>query len=122
MAICLCNSSSHIIKRFFPPMNFQSNNLSVNLLPPKKLYCDKNNWSEIFSNDMKILWDKCHGTPLNKIPSGASDLIFPYLLLALSKYKCSQKNKMKGIGLDNLLNLWFDKYSINRKGYFEIFN
>ena len=29
-------------------------------------------------------------------------MIFPYLLLALSDYKVAQKNKMNGIGLDNL--------------------
>ena len=47
-------------------------------------------------------------------------LDFPYLLLALSDYKTSQINKMKGIGLDNLLSLWFDKYLLNKNGYFEL--
>jgi len=47
-------------------------------------------------------------------------MIFPYLLLALSDYKTSQINKKNGIGLDNLLSLWFDKYLLNKKGYFEL--
>ena len=47
-------------------------------------------------------------------------MIFPYLLLALSDYKASQINKMNGIGLDNLLSLWFDKYLLNKNGYFEL--
>ena len=47
-------------------------------------------------------------------------MIFPYLLLALSDYKTSQINKMNGIGLDNLLSLWFDKYLLNKSGYFEL--
>jgi len=47
-------------------------------------------------------------------------MIFPYLLLALSDYKTSQINKMNGVGLDNLLSLWFDKYFLNKDGYFEL--
>ena len=27
---------------------------------------------------------------------------------------------MNGIGLDNLLSLWFDKYLLNKNGYFEL--
>ena len=41
-------------------------------------------------------------------------------MLALSDYKTSQINKMNGIGLDNLLSLWFDKYLLNKNGYFEL--
>ena len=94
--------------------------LSVNLLPPDKLYCNFSYWSSLFSQDMQILWDRAHGVPLEKLPKGVSDMIFPYLLLALSDYKTSQINKMNGIGLDNLLNLWFDKYLLNKNGYFEL--
>ena len=94
--------------------------LSVNLLPPDKLYCNFNYWSSLFSQDMQILWDRAHGVPLEKLPKGVSDMIFPYLLLALSDYKTSQINKMNGIGLDNLLSLWFDKYLLNKNGYFEL--
>ena len=95
---------------------------SINLLPPSKLICDFNHWSSIFSSDMQALWEICDGKPLNSIPAKASDLIFPYLLLALSDYKKMQSNKMRGIGLDCLINLWFDKYSINKNGYFELIN
>ena len=49
---------------------------------------------------MQILWDRAHGVPLEKLPKGVSDMIFPYLLLALSDYKTSQINKMNGIGYD----------------------
>ena len=94
--------------------------LYLNLLPPDKLYCNFDCWSSLFSKDMKILWEKAHGTPLNKLPSGASDMIFPYLLLALADYKCSNKKLLMGIGLDNLIHLWFDKYSLNKHGYFEL--
>ena len=94
--------------------------LTLNLLPPEKLFCNFNYWSSLFSQDMKLLWNKGHGVPLSKLPSGISDMIFPYLLLALSDYKLSNKNMLLGIGLDNLLNLWFDKYSINKNGYFEL--
>ena len=96
--------------------------LSINLLPPEKLYCNLNDWSSLFSQDMQILWDKAHGIPLEKLPKGVSDMIFPYLLLALSDYKTSQENKMNGIGLDNLMSLWFDKYFLNKNGYFELIN
>ena len=94
--------------------------LSVNILPPEKLYCNFSYWSSLFSQDMQILWDRAHGVPLEKLPKGVSDMIFPYLLLALSDYKTSQINKMNGIGLDNLLSLWFDKYLLNKNGYFEL--
>ena len=94
--------------------------LSLNLLPPKKLYCNFSHWSTLFLYDMKILWDEADGVPLNKLPSGISDMIFPYLLLALADYKILNKKKLSGIGIDNLLNLWFDKYSLNKNGYFEL--
>ena len=101
-------------------MNSSPSVLSVNLLPPDKLYCNFNYWSSLFSQDMQILWDRAHGVPLEKLPKGVSDMIFPYLLLALSDYKTSQINKMNGIGIDNLLSLWFDKYLLNKNGYFEL--
>ena len=101
-------------------MNSSIPSLSLNLLPPEKLVCDFSYWSSHFSQDMQILWDKAHGVPLNKLPPGASDMIFPYLLLALSDYKSSQINNMSGIGLDNLISLWFDKYFLNKNGYFEL--
>mgnify|MGYP001185509634 CR=1 FL=1 len=94
--------------------------LSLNLLPPSKLFCDFNYWSSLFTQDMQLLWDKGHGIPLKKLPSGVSDMIFPYLLLALADYKILNKNKLSGIGLDNLLSLWFDKYTLNKNGYFEL--
>ena len=40
--------------------------LSVNLLPPDKLYCNFSYWSTLFSQDMQILWDRAHGVPLKK--------------------------------------------------------
>ena len=101
-------------------MSFSTQLLKLNLLPPEKLYCDFNYWSSLFNNDMQIIWDKGHCTPLNKLPRGVSDVIFPYLLLALSDYKILNKKNLKGIGLDNLLNLWFDKYSLNKNGYFQL--
>ena len=101
-------------------MNSSLPAFSVNLLPPDKLYCNFSYWSSLFSQDMQILWDRAHGVPLVKLPKGVSDMIFPYLLLALSDYKTSQINKMNGIGLDNLLSLWFDKYLLNKNGYFEL--
>ena len=94
--------------------------LKLNLLPPEKLFCNFNYWSSLFSQDMKIIWEKGHKVPLKKLPPGVSDMIFPYLLLALSDYKISNSNKLSGIGIDNLLNLWFDKYSLNKKGFFEL--
>ena len=69
---------------------------------------------------MTIIWDKGHCVPLIKLPPQISDMIFPYLLLALSDYKTLNKKNLKGVGLDNLLNLWFDKYSLNKNGYFEL--
>ncbi len=75
---------------------------SVNLLPPDRLYCNFSYWSSLFSQDMQILWDRAHGVPLEKLPKGVSDMI------------------MNGIGLDNLLSLWFDKYLLNKNGYFEL--
>ena len=110
----MINSYNFNLMKSSPPV------LSINLLPPDKLYCNFTYWSSLFSQDMQILWDRAHGVPLEKLPKGISDLIFPYLLLALSDYKTSQINKMNGIGLDNLLSLWFDKYSLNKNGYFEL--
>ena len=94
--------------------------LKLNLLPPEKLFCDFNFWSSLFSQDMNIIWEKGHKVPLKKLPPGIIDMIFPYLLLALSDYKLSNSHTLSGIGIDNLLNLWFDKYSLNKKGYFEL--
>ena len=94
--------------------------LKLNLLPPEKLYCDFSYWSSLFNQDMQILWDKIHCIPLKKLPSEISDIMFPYLLLALSDYKILNKNKLTGIGLNNLLNLWFDRYCLNKNGYFEL--
>ena len=94
--------------------------LTLNLLPPEKLYCDFNYWSSLFNQDMQMIWDKAHCVSLNDLPPGVVDLIFPYLLLALSDYKIKNKNKLPGIGLDNLLNLWLDKYCLNKNGYFQL--
>ena len=94
--------------------------VTLNLLPPEKLFCDFSYWSSMFSQDMQVIWDKGHGIPLTKLPYGVSDMIFPYLLLALADYKISNKTKLKSIGLDNLINLWFDKYYLNKNGYFEL--
>ena len=101
-------------------MNSSTKVLKLNLLPPEKLYCDFNYWSTLFTQDMQMIWDKGHCIPLKNLPHGVSDMIFPYLLLALSDYKLSNKNKLSGIGLDNLLNLWFDLYSLNKNGYFQL--
>ena len=101
-------------------MTYSTRVLMLNLLPPEKLYCDFNYWSSIFSHDMQIFCDKCHSIPLIKLPQEISDVIFPYLLLALSDYKILNKRKLGGIGLDNLLNLWFDRYSLNKNGYFQL--
>ena len=94
--------------------------LKINLLPPDKLYCDFNYWSNVFSQDMHLIWDKGHCVPLKKLPLYISDMIFPYFLLALSDYKSLNRKHLIGIGLDNLLNIWFDKYSLNRNGYFQL--
>ena len=83
-------------------MNSSLPNLSINLLPPDKLYCNFSYWSSLFSQDMQILWSKGHGIALNNLPAEVADMMFPYLFLALSDYKTSQINKMNGIGLDNL--------------------
>ena len=96
--------------------------LKLNLLPPEKLYCDFNYWSSLFTQDMQTIWKKGHCVPLNKLPPGISDIIFPYLLLALSDYKIMNKKYLVGVGIDNLLNLWFDKYSLNKNGYFQLTN
>ena len=101
-------------------MNSYTQELKLNLLPPEKLYCDFNYWSDLFTHDMSTLWEKGHGVPLQKLPPGVSDMIFPYILLALSDYKFLNKKNLKGIGLDKLLNLWFDKYSLNKNGYFQL--
>ena len=94
--------------------------LKLNLLPPEKLYCDFNYWSSLFTQDMSILLEKGHCVPLKNLSSDFSDMIFPYLLLALSDYKILNKKNLKGIGLDSLLNLWSDKYSVNKNGYFQL--
>ena len=94
--------------------------ITLNLLPPQKIFCDFTYWSALFSQDMQILWERGHGIPLNKLPAEVADMVFPYLLLALSEYKISNKRKISGVGLDNLLNLWFDKYLLNKNGYFEL--
>ena len=103
-------------------MNSYTDELKLNLLPPDKLFCDFNYWSSLFTQDMSIICEKCHCVPLMKLSPEVSDMIFPYLLLALSDYKILNKENLKGIGLDNLLNLWFDKYSLNKNGYFELTN
>ena len=101
-------------------MNFNTQELKLNLLPPNNLYCDFNYWSSLFTQDIMILWKKDHCVPLIKLPPEVSDMIFPYFLLALSDYKILNSKNLKGIGIDNLLNLWFDKYSLNKNGYFEL--
>tara|TARA_A100001388_G_scaffold243901_1_gene201471 strand:- start:349 stop:669 length:321 start_codon:yes stop_codon:yes gene_type:complete len=101
-------------------MNSSKKELKLNLLPPEKLYCDFNYWSSLFTQDMQMIWEKGHCIPLKKLPAGVSDMIFPYLLLALSDYKILNKGKLYGIGIDTLLNLWFDKYSLNKNGYFQL--
>ena len=103
-------------------MNSYTQELKLNLLPPVKLECDFNYWSALFTQDMSILLEKIHSVPLKKLPPEVSDMIFPYLLLALSDYKNLNKKNLNGIGLDNLISLWFDKYSLNRNGYFQLTN
>ena len=94
--------------------------LKLNLLPPEKLYCDFNYWSSFFSQDIQKILDKGHCVPLIKLPSGVSEMILPYLLLALSEYKILYKKNLSEIGIDKLLNLWFEKYSLNKNGYFQL--
>ena len=101
-------------------MNFYTQELNLNLLPPDKLYCDFNYWSSLFTQDMLIILEKSHSVPLIKLPPKVTDMVFPYLLLALSDYKILNKKILKGIGINNLLNLWFDKYSLNKNGYFQL--
>ena len=101
-------------------MNTYTQELNLNLLPPDKLYCDFNYWSFLFTQDILILLEKSDCVPLKRLPPEVADMIFPYLLLALADYKILNKKNLKGIGLDNLLNLWFDKYSLNKKGYFQL--
>ena len=94
--------------------------LKLNLLPPEKLYCDFNHWSSLFSQDMQMIWDKGHCVPLKKLPPAFFDMILPYLLIALSDYKIMNKKKLSGIGLNNILFIWFDKYSLNKDGFFQL--
>ena len=75
-------------------MTYSTQVLKLNLLPPEKLYCDFNYWSSLFTQDMHRIWEKGHGIPLNKLPLEVSDMIFPYLLLALSDYKLLNKKKI----------------------------
>ena len=65
------------VYKVFISMNSSFPVLSVNLLPPKKLYCNFSYWSSLFSQDMQILWDRAHGVPLKRLPKGVSDMIFP---------------------------------------------
>ena len=101
-------------------MNSYTQELKLNLLPPDKLYCDFNYWSFLFTQDILILLEKSDCLPLKRLPPDVADTIFPYLLLALADYKILNKKNLKGIGLDKLLNLWFDKYSLNKNGYFQL--
>ena len=101
-------------------MNFSTQELKLNLLPPEKLYCDFNYWSSLFTQDMQKTWDTCHCVPLKNLTQGVSDMIFPYFLLSLSEYKILNKKNLSGIRLDNLLMLWFEKYSLNKNGYFQL--
>ena len=101
-------------------MNSSTQEFKLNLLPPEKLYCDFNYWSSLFTQDMQMIWNRGHSVPLKKLPEGVSDLIFPYFLLALSDYKILNKDNLSGIGLDNLLNIWFEKYSLNKNGFFQL--
>ena len=101
-------------------MSPSANVLKLNLLPPEKLYCDFNHWSLLFNHDLQMIWDKGYCVPLNDLPSWASGMILPYLLLALSEYKVLNNEKLLGIGLDKLITLWFDKYSLNKNGYFQL--
>ena len=94
--------------------------LTLNILPPEKLFCDFNYWSSIFSQDIQTLKNNVHGVPLSKLSPEASEMIFPYLLLALAEYKILNKKRFKGIGLDHLISLWLDKYYLNKNGYFEL--
>ena len=101
-------------------MNSYASELKLNLLPPDKLYCDFNYWSSLFTQDVSILMEKGHCVPLKNLPSEISDMIIPYLLLALSDYKILNKKTLNVIGLDSLLKLWFDRYSLNKNGYFQL--
>ena len=56
-------------------MNSSLPYLSVNLLPPEKLYCNFSYWSSLFSQDMQILWDRAHGLPLEKLPKANSQIL-----------------------------------------------
>ncbi len=106
-------SSTFIMKPF-------TKELKVNLIPPDKLYCDFNYWSSFFNQDISVFLEKGHCVPLKKLSPEVSDMIFPYLLLALADYKILNNENLRGIGLDNLLNLWFDKYSLTLNGYFQL--
>ena len=101
-------------------MNSYARELKLNLLPPDKLYCDFNYWSFLFIQDMRIILEKGHCVPLKELPPNVADRIFTYFLLALSDYKILNKKNLNGIGIDNLLNLWVDKYSLNKNGYFQL--
>ena len=113
------NSFPIILTTIFT-MNSYTQELNLNLLPPDKLYCDFNYWSSFFTHDMSIFLEKGHCVPLKKLPPKVSDIILPYLLVALSDYKILNKKYLNGIGLDKLLNLWFGKYSLNKNGYFQL--
>ena len=101
-------------------MNSYTQLIKLNLLPPEKLYCDFNYWSSLFNQDIQMTCDQIHSVPLKKLKQGVSDIIFPYFLIALSDYRILNKNTLSGIGLNNLINLWFEKYSLNKNGYFQL--
>ena len=101
-------------------MNSYTDELKLNLLSPDKLYCDFNFWSSLFTQDMITICDQIHFVPLKNLPPEVSDKILPYFLIALSEYKILNKKNLKGIGLDDLFSLWFEKYSLNKNGYFQL--
>ena len=80
---------SVIIIFFFGSFFCEFFNARIKALPflsPDNLYCDFNYWRSFFKQNMKILWEKVHCVPSKKLPSEIFDMLFPYLLLALSDY------------------------------------
>lgn len=76
-------------------MNFYTQELKLNLLPPDKLYCDFNHWSSLFTQDMSILWEKGHCVPLKNLPSEVSDMIFSLFIISLIRLQDFEQKEFK---------------------------
>ena len=86
-------------------INSNTQELKLNTLLSDKLYCEFIFGALCLLKICGSFWIKFHCVPLKKLPPVRSDMISPYLLLALSDYKILNKKNLNGIRIDNLLNL-----------------